>query len=50
MKLDAHRVLLDLAAARGITRVVTTNFDLLFEACDPALHSSGPPSLPDSVQ
>lgn len=47
MKLDAHRVLLDLAAARGITRVVTTNFDLLFEACDPALHSSGPPSLPD---
>ena len=47
VKLDAHRVLLDLAAARGITRVVTTNFDLLFEACDPALHSSGPPSLPD---
>ena len=46
-KLDAHRILLDLATARGVTRVVTTNFDLLFEACDPTLHSFGPPSLPD---
>lgn len=47
VKLDAHRTLLDLATARGVTRVVTTNFDLLFEACDPALRSSGPPTLPD---
>jgi hypothetical protein len=46
-KLDAHRVLLDLATSRGITRLVTTNFDLLFEACDPALHRSGPPKLPN---
>jgi hypothetical protein len=46
-KLDAHRVLLDLATSGGITRLVTTNFDLLFEACDPALNSSGPPNLPD---
>lgn len=45
--LDAHQTLLNLASARGITRVVTTNFDLLFEACDPALPSSDPPHLPD---
>ncbi|MCG7394235.1 SIR2 family protein [Microvirga sp. ACRRW] len=46
-KLDAHRVLLDLATSRGVTRLVTTNFDLLFEACDPTLPSYGPPNLPD---
>jgi hypothetical protein len=46
-KLDAHRILLDLATSRGVARVVTTNFDLLFEACNPALQSSGPPRLPD---
>jgi hypothetical protein len=46
-RLDAHRVLLDLATARAVTRLVTTNFDLLFEACNPDLASSGPPSLPD---
>jgi hypothetical protein len=46
-KLDAHRLLLDLATSRGVTRLVTTNFDLLFEACNPALRSSGPPNLPD---
>ncbi|MCJ2070580.1 SIR2 family protein [Methylobacterium sp. J-030] len=45
--LGAHRVLLDLATARGITRLVTTNFDLLFENCDPSLSKSGPPNLPD---
>ena len=46
-KLDAHRTLLDLATARGNTRLVTTNFDLLFENCAAELQSSGPPSLPD---
>lgn len=30
-----------------MTRLVTTNFDLLFEACDPDLACSGPPRLPD---
>ena len=45
--LGAHRALLDLATARGTTRLVTTNFDLLFESCDPTLLSSGPPNLPD---
>ncbi|WP_262298988.1 SIR2 family protein [Microvirga sesbaniae] len=46
-KLDAHRVLLDLATTHGVTRLVTTNFDLLFEACDHNLLSAGPPNLPD---
>ena|ERR1700674_5523194 len=40
--------MLDLATSRaGITRLVTTNFDLLFEECDPSLPCSGPPRLPD---
>ncbi|NMN07273.1 MULTISPECIES: SIR2 family protein [unclassified Novosphingobium] len=46
--LSAHRTLLTLATSRaGVTRLVTTNFDLLFEACDPSLACSGPPRLPD---
>ena len=46
--LGAHRTLLTLATSRaGVTRLVTTNFDLLFEACDPDLPCSGPPRLPD---
>jgi hypothetical protein len=46
--LDAHRTMLDLATSRaGVTRLVTTNFDLLFEECDPLLPCSGPPKLPD---
>lgn len=46
--LGAHRTLLTLATSRaGATRLVTTNFDLLFEACDPHLPCSGPPRLPD---
>lgn len=46
--LNAHRIMLDLATSRaGITRLVTTNFDLLFEECDPSLPCSGPPQLPD---
>jgi hypothetical protein len=45
--LDAHRTMLDLATSRGVTRLVTTNFDLLFEECDPTLPRSGPPRLPD---
>ncbi|WP_213978896.1 SIR2 family protein [Sphingomonas sp. dw_22] len=46
--LGAHRILLMLATSRaGVTRLVTTNFDLLFEACDPNLPCSGPPRLPD---
>lgn len=46
--LDAHRTLLDLATTRsGVCRLVTTNFDLLFEECQPGLGGSGPPRLPD---
>jgi hypothetical protein len=46
--LGTHRTVLDLARSRtGVTRLVTTNFDLLFEECDSSLSSSGPPRLPD---
>ncbi|MBY6240028.1 SIR2 family protein [Methylosinus sp. Sm6] len=46
--LDAHRILLDLATSRaGVTQIVTTNFDLLFEECLPDLPRWGPPRLPD---
>jgi hypothetical protein len=46
--LSAHRTVLDLARdPSGATRLVTTNFDLLFEACDPALQRRSPPHLPD---
>jgi len=46
--LDAHRTMLDLARDRaGVARLVTTNFDLLFEECDPSLGSFSPPHLPD---
>jgi hypothetical protein len=46
--LSAHRVLLDLARApNGKVRLVTTNFDLLFESCDGSLLQSRPPRLPD---
>jgi len=46
--LSAHRILLDLARSpNGKTRLITTNFDLLFEACDAALVRSHPPKLPD---
>jgi hypothetical protein len=46
--LTAHRILLDLARdPTGAVRLVTTNFDLLFEACDPRLTRRTPPNLPD---
>ena len=46
--LSAHRTVLDLACVvPGEYRLVTTNFDLLFEACDRALPSIGPLALPD---
>lgn len=48
VELAAHRVLLDLARGQdGQARLVTTNFDRLFEACDPALAAHVPPDLPD---
>lgn len=49
--LDAHRTLLDLSRNRaGVARVVTTNFDRLFEDCDPDLSSFNPPGLPDPMR
>jgi hypothetical protein len=45
---SAHRILLDLATGpEGIVRVVTTNFDRLFEECGRTLHVWQPPRLPD---
>ncbi len=46
--LSAHRIMLDLARAPdGKVKLVTTNFDLLFESCDNSLSYSHPPRLPD---
>lgn len=48
--LSAHRILLDLATtAEGATRIVTTNFDRLFEAAAEGadLNLIQPPRLPD---
>jgi hypothetical protein len=46
--LSAHRTLIDLSRGRdGTVRLVTTNFDLLFEAAAAGLACSGPPVLPD---
>lgn len=46
--LGAHQALLDLSRdAAGVVRLITTNFDRLFEACDPEVGSFNPPHLPD---
>ena len=46
--LSAHELVLDLAGRRsGTIRLVTTNFDRLFEDCDPEVRSIGPAHLPD---
>lgn len=46
--LKAHRILLDLATNRhGKIRLVTTNFDRLFEQCRKKLKIWQPPNLPD---
>jgi hypothetical protein len=46
--LSAHKTLIDLSRGRdGTVRLVTTNFDLLFEAAAPGIARSGPPLLPD---
>ena len=49
--LFAHQIILDLARTPdGKTRLVTTNFDLLFEACNRSLQCWRPPRLPDPLQ
>jgi Fe-S cluster biosynthesis and repair protein YggX len=46
--LDAHRILLALSKGpSGEARLVTTNFDLLFEAVSPSLRQWEPSQLPD---
>lgn len=46
--LSAHRILLDLATTpEGKVRLVTTNFDRLFDDCDGELKVWKPPRLPD---
>lgn len=46
--LGAHRTLIDLSRGRdGTVRLVTTNFDLLFEQCIDGIARSGPPMLPN---
>lgn len=46
--LSAHRTLIDLSrGSDGSVRLVTTNFDRLFEAAAPDLPVWAPPSLPD---
>ncbi|KQM32219.1 hypothetical protein ASF03_12025 [Rhizobium sp. Leaf68] len=45
--LRGHRALIDLSrGSDGRPRLVTTNFDRLFEACDPEMKSWGPSVLP----
>lgn len=46
--LSAHHVMLDLARGpEGTLRLVTTNFDRLFESCGNDVHTWRPPQLPD---
>ncbi len=46
--LSAHELVLDLAGRKsGAVRLITTNFDRLFEDCDPHVKSIGPAHLPD---
>lgn len=46
--LSAHRTLIDLSRGRdGTVRLVTTNFDLLFEKCVDGIARAGPPLLPN---
>jgi hypothetical protein len=49
--LTAHRLLLDLARGPdGTVRLITTNFDLLFEDCDPTIPVWKHPHLPDPLR
>lgn len=49
--LTAHRLLLELAKGPdGTTRLITTNFDLLFEECDSTIPVLSPPRLPNPLR
>ncbi len=46
--LSTHRAVLRLSAtADGVSRVITTNFDWLFERAEPGITWTAPPGLPD---
>lgn len=46
-----HRAAIDLSrGADGVAKIVTTNFDLLFERADKSLRTYVPPTLPDLAQ
>lgn len=48
--LDAHQILLDLATDQsGVVRLVTTNFDRLFQECRSGLTHHAPPRLPNPL-
>ena len=50
-ELSAHNLLLDLATSQdGTTKLVTTNFDRLFDDCGRGLKAWQPPRLPDPTQ
>lgn len=47
----AHELLLDLATTKeGVTKLVTTNFDRLFDDCGRGLKTWKPPELPDPAR
>lgn len=49
--LSAHEILLDLATTKdGVTKLVTTNFDRLFDDCGRGLEVWQPPRLPDPAR
>lgn len=49
--LGAHEILLDLATTKeGVTKLVTTNFDRLFDDCGRELEVWQPPRLPDPAR
>lgn len=49
-RLDAHRTIIDLATDRtGVVRLVTTNFDKLFQECRADLRQHIPPHLPNPL-
>lgn len=51
MELSAHELILDLATNQdGVTKLVTTNFDRLFEDCGRGLVAWQPPRLPDPAR
>ncbi|NEK40680.1 hypothetical protein GR250_04450 [Rhizobium leguminosarum] len=48
---SAHEILVKLATTReGLVRIVTTNFDRLFDHCKPGLKSFQPPHLPNPAR